>query len=320
MKINIPQKKCFMALATTFGICLAFGGCGKAAEFARTLNELKESKAAETETESTGEPENQTVSFEAYIKEGETFSFSFEPEDVVSYEELRNAEFKETLSLDNWDQYFEVREVHLDHMEYDKEGQETQTYMKGDLINIMLKEDYWYVDNWTQNNGVQLYLHIVGEETRAMHDEGTTYLPNTRHYNDTEEYSGDDIIILKDFYDSWDERTQVSTTGSLDSYEMVQAQGEMYLLDASVVEFKKYKDDIYYFAAYGAPDEYFVIFVQTDDEKLDRDKEYVGTVYKTYGWIENERLAASQNYRVILKDELRDCLKLVNERGLKTDG
>ena len=99
--------------AFALGICLMFSGC-KMVKNLKALTEIGKTEPAETE--STAEPEDQTVSFEAYIKEGETFTFSFEPADVASYEELRNAEFREMLSLDNWDQYFEVKELYWEHM------------------------------------------------------------------------------------------------------------------------------------------------------------------------------------------------------------
>ena len=301
--------RCFKMAAFALGICLMFSGC-KMVKNLKALTEIRKTEPAETE--STAEPEDQTVSFEAYIKEGETFTFSFEPADVASYEELRNAEFREMLSLDNWDQYFEVKELYWEHMEYDEDGQETQTYMKGDLINLMLKEDYWYVDNVSQN-GIQLFLHIVGEETRVMHNDGVTYEPITSKLDVTREYTGDDIIVEKDFINSWDERTQEAYTGSLESYRMEQAQGDMYLIDATVVEFKKYSEDIYYFAAYGAKDEYFVIFVQTDDEKLDRNKEYDGVLYITSGNKVNQRVLGNRSKKIILKDSLREALQYVNK-------
>ena len=41
--------------------------------------------------------------------------------------------------------------------------------------------------------------------------------------------------------------------------------------------------------AYGAEDEYFVIFIETDDPVIDREKEYDGAVYVTSGYRVNER-------------------------------
>lgn len=252
------------------------------------------------------------ISFEAYIKEGETFSFEIDPKDCVSYEDLRNAEFKDTLSLDNFDKYFYVGDVYREHYEYDDYGNPTDTYMKGNTISIALRDDkYYYVDNWTRN-GLEFKIHVVGEETRVMKNAGTTYDPVVDKIDEVKEYGGADaMIILSDFVNSWDASTVETYTGHLDSYELLEASGNLYLLDSSLIQFKKYKDNIYYFAAYGAEDEYFIIFIQTDDAKIAYDKEYDGIVYYTSGYRKDERYTGYDKINLWMM--IIDLMKQVNE-------
>ena len=100
-----------------------------------------------------------------------------------------------------------------------------------------------------------------------------------------------------------------------EKYSKVACQSGMVDADAfiSFQEFKKYSEDIYYFAAYGAKDEYFVVFVQTDDEKLDRNKEYDGVLYITSGNKVNQRVLGNRSKKIILKDSLREALQYVNK-------
>ena len=251
------------------------------------------------------------ISFEAYIKEGETFQFEIDPKDCVSYDDLRNGEFKDTLTVDNFDKYFYVGDVYREHYEYDDNGNPTETYMKGNTISIALKDEYYYVDNWTRN-GLEFKMHIVGEETRVMYNAGTTYDPVVDKIDEDRYYYGADaMIILSDFVNSWDEATVETYTGHLDKYELLEASGGLYLLDSSLISFKKYKDNIYYFAAYGAEDEYFIILIQTDDAKIAYDKEYDGIVYYTSGMRKDERYTGYDKINLWMM--VIDLMKYVNE-------
>lgn len=277
-------------------ICIILSGCGNGESNNNNNNNNTASK----------------ISFEAYIKEGETFKFEIDPKDCVSYEDLRNAEFKDTLSLDTFDKYFFVGDVYREHYEYDDDGNPTDSYMKGNTISISLRDDkYYYVDNYTRN-GLEFKLHVVGEETRVMKNEGTTYDPVVDKIDQVRDYYGaDSMIILSDFVNSWDASTQEIYTGHLDSYEVIEASGNLYLMDNSLIQFKKLKDNIYYFAAYGAEDEYFIIFIQTDDNKIAYDKEYDGIVYYTSGHRKDERYTGYK--KIILWQMLIDLMKQVNE-------
>lgn len=251
------------------------------------------------------------VSFEAYVTEGETFTFEFDPLDAVSYEALREAEFRDSLSLDNWEKYFSVRELHLEHMEYDDDGNETETYMKGDAVCLVLKDDYYYVDNYSRN-GVEFSVYVNGTETRIMKNDGITYDPVTTNYDEVRSYSGGDImLILTDFVNSWDETTVETYTGSLESYEVLSASGDLFLIDSSLIEFRHLRDDIYYFAAYGAEDDYFVIFIKMDDALPDPLKEYEGAVYSSSASAQPYRYTGFR--RIVISEMLIECLKQVNQ-------
>ncbi|MBR0417771.1 MAG: lipoprotein [Erysipelotrichaceae bacterium] len=227
---------------------------------------------------------NDKISFEAYVKEGETFTFEFDPSETISYEELRNNIQSIEISPENWRSYFDVKEVYREHYEYDDEGNPTATYMKGNVYMVVLLDDYYYVDNWSRN-GLEYEIFVDGYETRVMTNEGKTYDPVTDVYKENRNYSGaDPMIILSDFENSWDELTTEKYTGELNSYEMIDisnSNGPIKLVNSSAVNFKKYKDGIYYLVAYDSPDEYFVIFLKSDDNKIDREKEYDGAVYHT---------------------------------------
>ena len=149
---------------------------------------------------------------------------------------------------------------------------------------VVLLDDYYYVDNWSRN-GLEYEIFVDGYETRVMTNEGKTYDPVTDVYKENSNYSGaDPMIILSDFENSWDELTTEKYTGELNSYEMIDisnSNGPIKLVNSSAVNFKKYKDGIYYLVAYDSPDEYFVIFLKSDDNKIDREKEYDGAVYHT---------------------------------------
>ncbi len=227
---------------------------------------------------------NDKISFEAYVKEGETFTFEFDPSETISYEELRNNIQSIEISPENWRSYFDIKEVYREHYEYDDEGNPTATYMKGNVYMVVLLDDYYYVDNWSRN-GLEYEIFVDGYETRVMTNEGKTYDPVTDVYKENRNYSGaDPMIILSDFENSWDELTTEKYTGELNSYEMIDisnSNGPIKLVNSSAVNFKKYKDDIYYLVAYDSPDEYFVIFLKSDNNKIDREKEYDGAVYHT---------------------------------------
>lgn len=250
------------------------------------------------------------ISFEAYIREDEPFTFEFDPEEVVSYEELREQEFRTEVSGSDWRSYFDVAEVYREHYEYDDDGNETSTYMKGSFYTVSLLDRYYYVDNWSRN-GLEFQFFIDGEETRVMTNNGKTYDPETSVYLDVKTYSGaDPILIFTDFVNSWDDTTREVYTGKLNNYEMVSVKGDLYLLNASAVEFRRYSDDIWYFAAYGAEDEYFVILLQTDDEVIDREKEYEGAVYCTSGYRVNERYTGFD--RIVVWQMITELMKQVN--------
>ncbi len=311
MRITKNQWKAkYVAAGLLSVIALTFTGCGAAGlvEALQTVNDQIEN-TSQTESSNAVDP-NAPITFEAYIKAGETFDFTFDPQAVVSYDALRNGEFRDTLTLENWDQYFEVVERYWEHMEYDNEGQETSTFMKGNCYFMMLKDSYLFADNRSKNE-TEVGIHIVGEQTHITYNDGVTYDPITEKLDKVVDCSGDDILLFSDFYDSWDEITNQTDKGTLESYDVVSASGELFLLDSSLVKFQTYKDDIRYFAAYGAPDEYFVIFVQTDDEDLDFYKEYDGAVYMTSGYRVNERYTGIT--KLVINEWLRDCLRKVND-------
>jgi hypothetical protein len=237
-----------------------------------------------SEDQKTEGPKDEKISFEAYIKEGETFTFEFDPQEAISYQELRNRQLSVDIDPDNWRSYFDVKEVYREHYEYDDEGNQTATFMKGNCIMVVLNDEYYYVDNWSRN-GMEYKIFVDGYETRLMTNEGTKYDEATTTYDEVRDYYGaDPIIIMTDFENSWDEVTNEKYTGELNSYEMVEisnSNGPIKLIDSSAVSFRKYKDDIYYLVAYDSPEEYFVIFLQTDESTIDREKEYDGALYHT---------------------------------------
>jgi len=238
------------------------------------------------------EDKNSEISFEAYIKDGESFTFSFTPDDAQSYETLRNAQHDVALDASNWSDTFEVKEVYREHYEYDEEGNRTSTYMRGNFYVIQLLDKYYYADNWSRN-GQEFKVHVKGQETRVMTNDGRIYDPVTEIYDEAKNFSGaDPILILSDFENSWDEITNEKYTGSLESYEILSASnsnGDLHLLDASAISFRRYKDDIYYLAAYDSPEEYFVIFFESEDDRIERENEYRCAVYHQEAGRELER-------------------------------
>ena len=288
------------AIVIAAGLCLTLFACGN-------NGGGNQNDGGDDNTGGSGE----TVSFEAYIHEGNTFNFDLDPAQAVSYDEIRNAEFKDTLSLDNWDQYFEVKDVYREHMEYDDEGKETSTYMQGNTESMILKDDYYYVDNWSKN-GVEFDIYVDGEETRTMYNDGITYDPVTEYIDEVRTYSGGDMmLILTDFVNSWDDVTVETYTGTLNSYEVESASGDLFLLPSSLVRFRPLEDGLYYFAGYGDPEHYFVIFIETDDEAIDPEKEYDGAVYIASPYGDPERYTGLK--KVVVSELLRECLKNVNE-------
>ena len=172
-------------------------------------------------------------------------------------------------------------------------------------------DKYYYVDNWTRN-GLEYEVYVDGQETRVMTNNGKVYDPAVEVYQEVRNYSGaDPILILTDFENVWDEETNEKYTGQLNSYKMVSAKGDLYLLNASAIEFKKYKNNIFYFVAYDSPEEYYVILIQTDDKTIDREKEYEGAVYCTSGSRVNERYTGY--VRIVPWQMIVDLMKKVND-------
>lgn len=255
-----PMKK----FAVIFVFLLIISGCGSDNAAKPADNKITE------------------ISFEAYLKEGENFTFTFTPEDAVSYQELKDAQSSVALDASNWSDIFTVREVYREHYEYDEAGNRTSTYMKGSFYAIELLDKYCYADNWSRN-GLEFKVHVKGQETRVITNDGKTYDPVTLVYDEVKPFSGGDpILILSDFENSWDEITNEKYTGTLDSYEIIEASnsyGDLHLLDSSAVNFKKFKDNIFYLAAYDSPEEYFVIFFESEDGRIERENEYYCAVY-----------------------------------------
>ena len=257
------------------------------------------------------EPESDPkISFEAYIREGESFLFELDPEDAVSYQTLREHESTYTVSPSDWRSYFDVQEVYREHYEYDDEGKPTSTFMRGKFYSIVLLDPYWFVDNWSRN-GLEYEVFLDGTETRVMTNDGVTYDPVTKQYQDVYDFSGaDPILLMTDFENSWDEMTDEKYTGQVNSYELVNIKGDLYLLDAEAVAFKQYQDNIWYFAAYEAPDEYFIIFLESEDGNIDRNWEYEGAVYSTSGARVNERYTGYK--RIVPWEMIIELMKQVN--------
>ena len=230
------------------------------------------------------EPEKKSITFEAYINEGETFEFTLNPEEAVSYQALRDGITEADISASNWKSYFDIEEVYREHFEYDDEGNKTDTYMAGTVVMTVLNDEYIYVDNWSRN-GLEWEIFVDGEESRVMTNEGKTYDPVVRKYNENQNYSGADaMLIMTDFTNSWDKTTQEKYEGHLNSYDMISCSGHVKLLDSSLVKFKQLKDNIYYFAAYDSDEEFFVLFVENSSSDIHREDEYNSVIYEaSYG-------------------------------------
>lgn len=228
------------------------------------------------------EPAKNKISFEAYINEGETFEFTLDPEEAITYQELREAITETEISVSNWKDYFDIKEVYREHYEYDDDGNKTKSYMAGNIIMTVLNDEYVYVDNRSRNS-LEWKVFIDGQESRLMTNNGKTYDQTVRTYNEVLDFSGaDSMLIMTDFINSWDEITQEKYEGYLNSYEMISCSGNVKLLDSSLIEYKHLKDNIYYFASYESQDNFYVIFVESEDGNIQRENEYNVAVYETY--------------------------------------
>ena len=225
--------------------------------------------------------ENKAISFEVSIPHGDTFEFELIPENEVTYQELRDNIVNESISGSNWRSYFDLKDVYREHYEYDDDGNPTDVYQKGYTVSIILNDGYYYVDNWSRN-GLEWQVFVDGVQSMTMTVDGKTDPAIVKNINDIESYSGADaMIIFSDFTDSWGEDTYQYYDGQLNNYEMISCSGDVKLLNSSVLTFKKLKDDIWYFAAYDSDEEFFVVFFQTNDSSIDREKEYRGAIYAT---------------------------------------
>ena len=225
-------------------------------------------------------PEKKSLTFEAYINEGETFEFTLNPDEAVTYQQLRDGVIERDIDSSCWRSYFDIKEVYREHYEYDDKGNKTDTYSKGNLIMTVLNDEYVYVDNWSRN-GLEWEILIEGQQIMTMTNNGKTGNPSVTNYMDVLSQSGADaILILTDFVDSWDELTQQKYEGSLKSYEMVSCKGHVKLLDSSLIQYKHLKDNIYYFAAYESDESFFVVFVESDSADIQRENEYNAIIYE----------------------------------------
>jgi len=241
------------------------------------------------------EPEKKDITFEAYINEGETFEFTLDPQDAVSYDQLREGIKETKVDGSNWRSYFDIKEVYREHYEYDNSGNKTQSYMAGNVVMTVLNDEYVYVDNWSRN-GLEWEVFVDGEETRIMTNDGKTYDPVVRQYLEIMNLSGADaMLIMTDFVNSWDETTQEKYEGHLNNYELISCSGNVKLLDSSLIKYKHLKDDIYYFAAYESDESYFVIFVESEDGNIQRENEYNTSIYATNSYGEVQRGLSSIN-------------------------
>lgn len=234
------------------------------------------------------EPEKNDLSFVAYIKEGEKFEFTLDPNEAVSYQALRDGIKETDISAANWRSYFDIKEVYREHYEYDDQGKKTDTYSAGWMIMTVLNDEYIYVDNWSRN-GLEWEIFVDGQETMTMTNNGKVGTPIVTNELDINRYSGADAIVtFVDFTDSWDETTNQKYEGYLNNYELISCSGHLKLLDSSLIQYRHLKDDIYYFAAYGSDDDYAVIFVENDSDDIQRENEYNAVIYETdsYGNIE----------------------------------
>ena len=226
-------------------------------------------------------PVKKSLSFTAYLNEGEEFEFTFDPREAVTYQELRDNIVEERISGANWRSYFDIKEVYREHYEYDEQGNKTSTYQAGNIIMTVLNDEYVYVDNWSRN-GLEWEIFVDGEQSMEMTNNGKTSPPAVQQILDIENYSGADaMLIFTDFVDSWDDTTYQKYEGSLNSYDMISCSGDVKLLKSSLISFKKLQDNIYYFAAYESDDDFFVLFVESPDANIDREAEYKAIIYET---------------------------------------
>ena len=123
-----PMKK----FAVIFVFLLIISGCGSDNAAKPADNKITE------------------ISFEAYLKEGENFTFTFTPEDAVSYQELKNAQSSVTLDASNWSDIFTVREVYREHYEYDEAGNMTNKLDPEYQEKIIQRGKNYKNDGWTQ--------------------------------------------------------------------------------------------------------------------------------------------------------------------------
>lgn len=292
-QITNTMRKLISVLMVIIAIASFLSGCG----------------VSEGKGNSPGEAKG-GISFEAYVKEGDTFTFELDPENAVSYQDLRDATSRIHMNGGNWASYFEVKEVYREHYEYDDDGQPTETYMKGYFVAAVLLDSYYFADNWSRN-GLEFQVFLDATQTRVMKNEGKTYDPVTDEILEVRTYHGaDPILVFTDFVDSWDEMTVETFTGKLNSFEMVKAEGDLYLLDSSAVQFKNLGNGIRYFAAYDSDEEYYVILLKTDDEEIDPDKEYDGAVYTTrYG----ETYRYTGYKKIVLWEMITDLMQRVDK-------
>ncbi len=249
------------------------------------------------------------ISFEVTVKDDEVFNFELDPEEAVSYETLRENQLQVSPDNSNWRSYFDLGEMYLEHYEYEN-GEPSSTYMKGTVFGAALNNDYYYVDNLSRNS-IEWRVFIDGSESRTMINDGVRYDPVRRDYLEEMSYSGaDPLFIMIDFVNNWDEMTREEYTGEVRAFDLVSIKTDLNLLKSAAVEFRKVNDDISYFAAYDSPEEFFVIFIQNEGEKIDKEKEYDGAIYHS-----DER-GGIQKYtgydRFYLWSAVIEMLKVVN--------
>ncbi|MBR5340295.1 MAG: membrane lipoprotein lipid attachment site-containing protein [Erysipelotrichaceae bacterium] len=240
-------------------------------------------------------PVGKNLTFAVHFDGGEEFEFTLDPEEAVSYEEIRNNVIEDSISSANWRSYFDIKEVYREHYEYDEKGNKTETYCAGNIIMTVLDDKYIYVDNWSRN-GLEWEVFVDGTQSMTVNNNGKVEGPIVKQVYDIEEYSGADaMLIFTDFYDSWDEITQQQYEGTLNSYEMISCKGDLKLLKSDIVKYKKLKDNIYYFAAYESDENFLVIFVESDNDDIQREDEYNVTIYATDSYGEVDRDLSSIN-------------------------
>ena len=227
--------------------------------------------------------EKQPITFEVSIPHGSTFTYELNPEEAVSYQELRDSVITDSIDESCWKNYFDVREVYREHYERDEEGNPTDVYQAGLIQSIVLNDDYYYADNWSRN-GLEWEVFVDGTETMTMTDRGETKAPLGGQVQETRTLSGaDGMLILTDFTDSWGGGTVQKYEGQLNGYEMVSCSGDLKLLKTSALPFKKLQDNIWVLAAYESEEEFFVIFFETDADAIDRETEYLGAMVEADG-------------------------------------